>query len=138
MIRQRAVGARAAWAGCLIALALLGSDREAWGFHVDKGSALLVGGSPEPFGDPPKQTIEYQKAKGKSSQQGVSYFEPVAKERRPELGSLLLLLLTNALSIVLIGSNSWIGMGFGVVLAAWGTFGILVGWDAWSILRLII
>jgi hypothetical protein len=66
---------------------------------------------------------------GKGGQQSVSNFQPVAKERRPELGSFLAELLTFVLSFVILGRGIAVRGRGGSLLEEWvyNIVGLLIG-----------
>lgn len=78
----------------------------------------------------------------------VGDLEPVPKERRPELGSLLsaIFCLGLAFPVGAAGQDAWhagrrflgsLGLGFGFLLGPYGIIGLLLGLDPWSLWRLL-
>lgn len=93
---------------------------------------------------PPQSDCREEKKKGEGNQKCVGDFEPIAIERRPELGSLLASLLGFALAfpISAIGGDLWDAgkrlcggccLMFAIVLGFQSTFGLLLGFDLWSL-----
>jgi hypothetical protein len=98
--------------------------------------SLTLTGTPKLVSGPPKQAGEYRQPEREGYQQRISDLKPVAKERRPEFGSLLFALLAMAGSIALIRFGGRWGFVAGVLLALDGTFGVLLGLDLWSLLKI--
>lgn len=107
---------------------------------------ILVRTSYEASSGDPQSDGGKEKEGSESRNKSVGYFEPIAKERRPELGSLLAALIGFALAFPLaaIGADLWdagrklrgaIYMALVAFLGFQSTFGILLGFDLWSLGR---
>lgn len=74
-----------------------------------------------------------EKTSGEQRNERVSYLEPVAKERRPELGSLLASVLT-LVAAFFFGDRRG-AVVFAPLLIVYSVIGLLLGLDLWSLLR---
>lgn len=128
-----------------------GSDKKIWLVQGGQGDlarlglnvGLLARVQPEPAcGDVQPGCYNSQNG-GEGDQKGVGDFHTVAKEGRPEFGSLLASLLT-VIGGMVGGGQAWrfrrgwksaLCFGFGSLMILDGTIGFLFGLDGWSIYR---
>lgn len=128
-----------------------GSDKKVWLVQSGKSDFPRVGldaglfprVQPKPAGGNPQSGSDYSQNGGEKDQKRVSDLHAVAKERRPELGSLLVALLTLVCGMVG-GGQAWrfergwkasVCFLSGAALILDGTIGFLFGLDPWSIYR---
>lgn len=97
---------------------------------------------------PPQQEGGPKQQSRESSNQGVGNFQPIAKQRRPELGSLFFVVIGFGLAFLIADRGAdlweedrrWLGgscLVGAALLVLQGTFGLLIGLDWWSLLRLL-
>ena len=84
-----------------------------------------------------QQSGDYHQPERERRQQGIGNFQAKPQEPRPELGSLLLAMFGNLAAAWLIGRDNGWGILCGLLLAFCGTFGLLFGFDLWSLYRLL-
>jgi hypothetical protein len=129
-----------------------GIDQHVATFNPNISSQLplssFVGSFYEPSSRPPESYGGAKKEERESRQERVGDFEPVSIERRPELGTLFAAMLCIALAFGACrrGMDRWddgfrlrgaTWLGGGLALAFDGIFGPLLGFDLWSLGRLL-
>jgi hypothetical protein len=107
----------------------------------------FLGTGNEAAGSQPKGNRGEEQQRGERSNESIRDFEPIAKKRRPELGSLLFAVLCLELTLpAAFASDAWrsgrhnVGGFMFCIVALMGlqsTFGLLLGLDGWSIWRML-